>query len=93
MELTLHLVFPLGKQSRCSRYKATKAGGGLRGAGEPWGTHTRGDTSMGRLLEGLGLWWRSLGDGKVLPRGVLGSSAFMGLGLSSIGAAAVTAVP
>lgn len=47
---------------------------------------------MGRLLEGLGLWWRSLGDGKVLPRGVLGSSAFMGLGLSSIGAAAVTAV-
>lgn len=48
---------------------------------------------MGRLLEGLGLWWRRLGDGKVLPRGVLGSSAFMGLGLSSIGAAAVTAVP
>lgn len=93
MELTLHLVFPLGKQSRCSRYKATKAGEGLRGAGEPWGGHTRGDTSMGRLLEGLGLWWRSLGDGKVLPRGVLGSSAFMGLGLSSIGAAAVTAVP
>lgn len=52
---------------------------------------------MGRLLAGLGLWWRSLGDGKVLPRGVLGCPAFMGrstgLGPSGIGAAAVAAVP
>lgn len=46
---------------------------------------------MGRLLEGLGLWWKSLGDGKVLPGGVLVCPAFMGrstgLGLSGIGAA------
>lgn len=52
---------------------------------------------MGRLLAGLGLWWRSLGDGKVLPRGVLGCPATMGrstgLGPSGIGAAAVAAVP